>query len=51
MRNMAKAGVLAGVCQGGGIPLFTANGVDIEVAWFTPQSEYRPIEFLQAWVK
>jgi CRISPR-associated protein Cas1 len=25
--------------------------MDIEVAWFAPQSEYRPTEYLQAWVK
>jgi CRISPR-associated protein Cas1 len=31
--------------------LFSANEVDIEVAWFSPQSEYRPTEYLQAWVK
>jgi CRISPR-associated protein Cas1 len=31
--------------------LFSANEVDIEVAWFSPQSEYRPTEYLQAWVR
>lgn len=50
MRELAKAGVLVGFCGGGGTPLFSANEVDIEVAWFTPQSEYRPTEYLQAWV-
>ena len=50
MREMAKAGVLVGFCGGGGTPLFSANEVDIEVAWFSPQSEYRPTEYLQAWV-
>jgi CRISPR-associated protein Cas1 len=30
-------------------PLFAANEVDVEVAWLTPQSEYRPTEYLQAW--
>lgn len=24
--------------------------MDVEVAWFSPQSEYRPTEYLQAWV-
>lgn len=51
MRELAKAGVLVGFCGGGGTPLFSANEVDIEVAWLSPQSEYRPTEYLQAWVK
>jgi CRISPR-associated protein Cas1 len=51
MRELAKAGVLVGFCGGGGTPLFSANEVDVEVAWLSPQSEYRPTEYLQAWVK
>jgi CRISPR-associated protein Cas1 len=51
MRELGKAGVLVGFCGGGGTPLFTANEVDVEVAWFSPQSEYRPTEYLQHWVK
>ncbi|MEH6669889.1 type I-F CRISPR-associated endonuclease Cas1f [Halopseudomonas sp.] len=51
MRELAKAGVLVGFCGGGGTPLFSANEVDIEVAWMSPQSEYRPTEYLQAWVR
>ena len=51
MRELAKAGVLVGFCGGGGTPLFSANEVDIEVAWFAPQSEYRPTEYLQHWVR
>lgn len=51
MRELAKAGVLVGFCGGGGMPLFSANEVDVEVAWLTPQSEYRPTEYLQHWVK
>jgi len=51
MRELAKAGVLVGFCGGGGTPLFSANEVNIEVAWFSPQSEYRPTEYLQAWVR
>ncbi|MEH6490663.1 MAG: type I-F CRISPR-associated endonuclease Cas1f [Halopseudomonas sp.] len=42
MRELAKAGVLVGFCGGGGTPLFSANEVDVEVAWLSPQSEYRP---------
>jgi len=50
MRELAKAGVMVGFCGGGGTPLFSANEVDFEVAWFSPQSEYRPTEYLQRWV-
>lgn len=51
MRELAKAGVLVGFCGGGGTPLFSANEVDVEVAWLSPQSEYRSTEYLQAWVR
>ncbi|MBA6412055.1 type I-F CRISPR-associated endonuclease Cas1 [Parahaliea sp. F7430] len=51
MRELAKAGVLVGFCGGGGTPLFSANEVDVEIAWLSPQSEYRPTEYLQQWVK
>ena len=51
MRELAKAGVLVGFCGGGGTPLFSANELDFEVAWFSPQSEYRPTEYLQSWVR
>jgi CRISPR-associated protein Cas1 len=51
MRELAKAGVLVGFCGGGGTPLFSANEIDIEVAWFSPQSEYRSTEYLQSWVR
>lgn len=50
MRELAKAGVMIGFCGGGGTPLFCANEMDVEVAWFAPQSEYRPTEYLQRWV-
>ena len=49
MRELAKAGVLVGFCGGGGTPLFSA--AEVEVAWLSPQSEYRPTEYLQHWVK
>ncbi|MCG5517423.1 type I-F CRISPR-associated endonuclease Cas1f [Ectothiorhodospira sp. 9905] len=51
MRELAKAGVLVGFCGGGGTPLFAANDVDVDVSWLTPQSEYRPTEYLQYWVR
>ncbi|ELX8378593.1 type I-F CRISPR-associated endonuclease Cas1f [Providencia vermicola] len=46
MRMLSQAGVLVGFCGGGGTPLYMAT----EVEWFTPQSEYRPTEYLQGWM-
>ncbi len=51
MRELAKAGVMVGFCGGGGTPLYSANEMDVEVVWFGPQSEYRPTEYLQHWVR
>lgn len=51
MRELAKAGVLVGFCGGGGTPLFSAGEVDFDVLWSTPQSEYRPTEHMQRWVR
>lgn len=50
MRELSKAGVLVGFCGGGGTPLFAANEVQIDVSWLSPQSEYRPTNYLQQWV-
>jgi CRISP-associated protein Cas1 len=46
MRMLASAGVLVGFCGGGGSPLFTGS----EIEWLTPQSEYRPTEYVQGWL-
>ena len=46
MRLLAQAGVLVGFCGGGGTPLYMGS----EVEWLTPQSEYRPTEYLQGWL-
>lgn len=46
MRMLCSAGVLVGFCGGGGTPLF--SGAEIE--WLTPQSEYRPTEYVQGWL-
>ena len=46
MRMLASAGVLVGFCGGGASPLFSGT----EVEWLTPQSEYRPTEFVQGWL-
>lgn len=51
MRELAKAGVMVGFCGGGGTPLFSANEQDVACVWFSPQSEYRPTEYLQQWVR
>ena len=51
MRELAKACVLVGFCGGGGTPLFTASEIDVDIAWLSPQSEYRPTEYLQSWVR
>ncbi|MCK5696618.1 MAG: type I-F CRISPR-associated endonuclease Cas1, partial [Gammaproteobacteria bacterium] len=47
VRMLAQAGVLIGFCGGGGTPLYMAN----EVEWMTAQSEYRPTEYLQGWMR
>lgn len=47
MRLLAQAGVLVGFCGGGGAPLYMGG----EVEWLTPQSEYRPTEYVQRWMK
>lgn len=46
MRMLAQAGVLVGFCGGGATPLITAS----EIEWLTPQSEYRPTEYVQGWL-
>ncbi|WP_066342383.1 type I-F CRISPR-associated endonuclease Cas1f [Azohydromonas lata] len=51
VRELAKAGVMLGFCGGGGTPLFASTEVEQEVAWLPAQSEYRPTEYLQRWVR
>jgi CRISPR-associated protein Cas1 len=46
MRLLASAGVMVGFCGGGGTPLFSA----CEIEWLSPQSEYRPTEYVQGWL-
>ncbi len=46
VRMLSSAGVLIGFCGGGGTPLLAAT----EVEWMTPQSEYRPTEYIQGWM-
>lgn len=49
MRELSKAGVMVGFCGGGGTPLYNSTDGDFDIQWFSPQSEYRPTEYLQAW--
>ncbi|MCO5978816.1 type I-F CRISPR-associated endonuclease Cas1f [Ideonella oryzae] len=51
VRELAKAGVMLGFCGGGGTPLFAGTESSLEVAWMPAQSEYRPTEYLQHWVR
>ena len=51
VRELAKAGVMLGFCGGGGTPLFAGAEQCLEVAWLPGQSEYRPTEYLQQWVR
>jgi len=46
IRMLAQAGVLVGFSGGGATPLFMSN----EIEWLTPQSEYRPTEYIQGWM-
>ncbi|MGZ8195044.1 MAG: type I-F CRISPR-associated endonuclease Cas1f [Methylosarcina sp.] len=46
MRILASAGVLVGFCGGGATPLLAGT----EIEWLTPQSEYRPTEYVQGWL-
>ncbi|MDD5053546.1 MAG: type I-F CRISPR-associated endonuclease Cas1f [Sulfuricurvum sp.] len=47
MRMLAQVGVLVGFCGSGATPLLMAN----EIEWLTPQSEYRPTEYIQGWMR
>lgn len=51
VRELSKAGVMVGFCGGGGTPLFSAMEMNTDIVWFSPQSEYRPTEYLQTWAK
>jgi len=47
MRMLASAGVLVGFSGGGATPLLMGS----EIEWMTPQSEYRPTEYMQGWMQ
>jgi len=46
VRMLASAGVMIGFSGGGSTPLLAAT----EIEWLSPQSEYRPTEYLQGWM-
>lgn len=47
MRRLAESNVLVGFCGSGGSPLFGA----LDLTFMTPQSEYRPTEYMQTWMR
>jgi CRISPR-associated protein Cas1 len=46
-RRLADSNVMLGFCGSGGSPLF--SGMDI--TFMVPQSEYRPTEYMQSWMR
>lgn len=50
VRELSRAGVPIGFCGGSGTPLYSATDHELPVLWFAPQSEYRPTEYVQAWL-
>jgi CRISP-associated protein Cas1 len=46
-RKLAESNVVVGFCGSGGSPLFGA----LDIAFLAPQSEYRPTQYMQAWVQ
>jgi CRISPR-associated protein Cas1 len=45
-RRLAESNVVVGFCGSGGTPLFGS----VDIAFLTPQSEYRPTEYMQKWI-
>ena len=46
-RRLAESNVMVGFCGSGGSPLFSA----LDLTFLAPQSEYRPTEYMQIWMK
>jgi CRISPR-associated protein Cas1 len=46
-RRLAESNVMIGFCGSGGSPLFSA----VDISFLSPQSEYRPTEYMQRWMK
>lgn len=49
VRELSRAGVMIGFCGGGGTPLFSSTESEFACQFFSPQSEYRPTQYLQNW--
>jgi CRISP-associated protein Cas1 len=49
VRELSRAGVMIGFCGGGATPLFSSTESEFACQFFSPQSEYRPTEYLQSW--
>ncbi|MWP61905.1 type I-F CRISPR-associated endonuclease Cas1f [Gilliamella sp. Pas-s25] len=49
VRELSRAGVMIGFCGGGGTPLFSSTESEFACQFFSPQSEYRPTQYLQSW--
>jgi CRISPR-associated protein Cas1 len=46
-RKLSESNVMVGFCGSGGSPLFATT----DLTFLTPQSEYRPTEYMQAWLR
>ena len=46
-RKLADSNVVVGFCGSGGSPLFCST----DITFLSPQSEYRPTEYLQGWMR
>lgn len=46
-RRLAESNVMVGFCGSGGSPLFSS----LDLTFLAPQSEYRPTEYMQIWMK
>ncbi|WP_139851753.1 type I-F CRISPR-associated endonuclease Cas1f [Acinetobacter pullicarnis] len=46
-RRLAESNVMVGFCGSGGSPLFSA----LDLTFLAPQSEYRPTEYMQTWMR
>ncbi len=47
VRMLTEASVMVGFCGTGGTPLLAGT----EIEWLSPQSEYRPTEYVQGWLQ
>lgn len=51
VRELARAGVMIGFSGGAGTPLFAGTEAELQQLWIQGQSEYRPTEYLQSWIR